>query len=93
VVELAAGRLRVRGRPHVFHAIYLKVAGWNILRALVCAKMREIVHQRANRVVLRGVLTDFSAILGRLGPVRGPAVSFEPLCGDLTRFFTLPVAA
>jgi len=42
------GRLRVRGRPAVFHAIYLKIAGWNILRASVCAKMRQIVYARAN---------------------------------------------
>jgi hypothetical protein len=41
------GRLRVRGRPAVFHAIYLKIAGWNILRAAACAKMREIVWARA----------------------------------------------
>ncbi|MFH1614323.1 MAG: transposase, partial [Planctomycetota bacterium] len=45
------GQLRVRGRPAVFHAIYLKVAGWNILRASVCAKMREIVYARANMAV------------------------------------------
>ena len=42
------GQLRVRGRPSVFHAIYLKIAGWNILRASVCAKMRQIVYARAN---------------------------------------------
>ena len=42
------GQLRVRGRPAVFHAIYLKIAGWNILRASVCAKMRQIVYARAN---------------------------------------------
>ena len=42
------GQLRVRGRPAVFHAIYLKVVGWNILRASVCAKMREIVWAKAN---------------------------------------------
>jgi len=42
------GRLRVRGRPAVFHAIYLKIVGWNILRASVCAKMRQIVYARAN---------------------------------------------
>jgi hypothetical protein len=30
-------------RPAVFHAIYLKIAGWNILRASVCAKMRQII--------------------------------------------------
>lgn len=41
------GRLRVRGRPRVFMAIYLKIAGWNILRASVCAKMREYVYARA----------------------------------------------
>ncbi len=44
------GRLRVRGRPAVFRAIYLKIAGWNILRASVCAKMREIVNTRASMV-------------------------------------------
>ena len=42
------GRLRVRGRPAVFQAIYLKIAGWNILRASICAKMRQIVYARAN---------------------------------------------
>jgi hypothetical protein len=41
------GRLRVRGRPRVFMAIYLKIAGWNILRASVCATMRQYVHARA----------------------------------------------
>jgi len=40
------GHLRVRGRRAVFNAIYLKIAGWNILRAAVCAKMRKIVHAR-----------------------------------------------
>jgi len=42
------GRLRVRGQPAVFQAIYLKIAGWNILRASVCAKMREIIWEKAN---------------------------------------------
>jgi len=46
------GRLRVRGRPAVDHAIYLKIAGWNIMRASVCAKIRQIVWTRANRTVL-----------------------------------------
>jgi hypothetical protein len=46
------GRLRVRGQPRVFHCILLKVAGWNILRAAACAKMREIVYARANVAVL-----------------------------------------
>jgi hypothetical protein len=29
----------------------LKIAGWNILRASVCAKMREIVYARAGMAV------------------------------------------
>jgi len=41
--RVGLGRLRVRGRPAVFHAIYFKIAGWNILRVSVCAKMRQIV--------------------------------------------------
>jgi len=45
------GQLRVRGRPRVFHSILLKITGWNILRASVCAKMREIVYARADLAV------------------------------------------
>jgi hypothetical protein len=45
------GQLRVRGRPAVFHAIYLKITGWNILRAAACAKMRHIVYARATTAV------------------------------------------
>jgi len=45
------GRLRVRGRPRVFYSILLKIAGWNILRASVCTKMREIVYARANMAI------------------------------------------
>ena len=46
--RVGLGQLRVRGQPAVFHSVYLKVAGWNILRASVCAKMRQIVWERAN---------------------------------------------
>jgi len=46
------GQLRVRGGPAVFHAILLKVAGWNMLRAAACAKMQRIVYERAYRAVL-----------------------------------------
>jgi len=45
------GRLRVRGRPRVYHSILLKIVGWNILRASVCARMREIVYARANMAI------------------------------------------
>ena len=33
------GKLRVRGRPAVHHAIYLKVAGWNMHRATASGKL------------------------------------------------------
>jgi hypothetical protein len=49
--RMGLGRLRVRGRPRVFQAIYLKVTGWNILRASVCAKMREFVRTKAQTAV------------------------------------------
>jgi hypothetical protein len=39
------GRLRVRGRASVFMSIYLKVAGWNILRA---ASVRSLIERLAN---------------------------------------------
>ena len=50
------GQLRVRGGPAVFHAIYLKVAGWNMLRAAACAKMRQIVYERACRSIFGQIL-------------------------------------
>ena len=62
------GQLRVRGRPAVFHAIYLKITGWNILRASVCPKMRQIVYERANMAVLG---LDF--VFSRWAPSTGNA--------------------
>ena len=66
------GRLRVRGRPAVFHAILLKVAGWNMLRAAACATLRKIVYERACRGVwgqiltrLRSQMTTRSVCIGR----------------------------
>jgi hypothetical protein len=49
--RVGLGRLRVRGQPAVFHSIYMKVTGWNILRAAVCAKMHQIIWERANLAV------------------------------------------
>ena len=87
------GRLRVRGSPRVFHGIYLKVAGWNILRASVCAKMREIVYQRANMAVLRAYCMPFLHIVGRNTLIGGPGSCLKPLCDDPARIFKLPAAA
>lgn len=38
--RLGLGQLRVRGRRAVEHAIYLKVAGWNLLRAAASGQLR-----------------------------------------------------
>jgi hypothetical protein len=46
------GRLRVRGRRRVFQALYLKIAGWNLLRASVCAAMHQWVQTKAQTAVL-----------------------------------------
>jgi len=37
--RLGLGKLRVRGRKAVFHAIHLKVAGWNLLRAVASGRL------------------------------------------------------
>lgn len=37
--RVGLGRLRVRGERAVFHALYLKVAGWNLFRAVASGKL------------------------------------------------------
>jgi hypothetical protein len=39
--RLGLGRLRVRGRKAVRHALYLKAAGWNLLRAVAALARRR----------------------------------------------------
>ena len=70
------GRLRVRGKPAVDHAIYLRIAGWNISRASVCAKMREIVWAKANIAVF---WLDFMFLRAKM--------QFESVDGDVCRRF------
>ena len=58
------GRLRVRGRARVFQTLYLKITGWNILRAAACATMRKLVQTKARAAVFClwvWVRTAFSA--------------------------------
>ena len=88
-----AGQLRVRGAPRVFQAIYLKITGWNILRASVCAKMREIVYQRASMAILRGYVIRLFALFGRNTSIRGPVLPFKQFRGDFTGFVSLSAAA
>jgi hypothetical protein len=62
------GRLRVRGQRRVFRSILLKVAGWNILRAAACAKMRALVYTRAGVAVLwpNSSFLSWTRILGNV---------------------------
>jgi hypothetical protein len=41
--RLGLGKLRVRGRPAVFHALSLKAAGWNLLRAVASGRLKGLV--------------------------------------------------
>jgi len=44
--RLGLGKLRVRGRKAVFHALYLKVAGWNLLRAVASGRLAAVATAR-----------------------------------------------
>jgi len=83
--RVGLGQLRVRGRPAVFHAIYLKIAGWNILRASACAKMRQIVYARANMASfwLNSVFLRWAKVPGsvRVG-LRRQILAFVQRLGD-----------
>ena len=48
--RLGLGQLRVRGRRSVSHALYLKVAGWNLLRAAASGKLRGRVARGMSRL-------------------------------------------
>ncbi len=87
------GQLRVRGRPAVFHAIYLKIAGWNISRAAACAKMREIVHKRANAALLKPQRLHLRMRLAEPIPQRGLRSIFAIPCWPLIEFSQLHTAA
>lgn len=87
------GRLRVRGRPRVFQAIYLKVTGWNILRAAACAKMQEFVRAKAQTAVLpdsAGLRTVSDACREAF---QGPPTIISAFCRPFSHRLTLRPAA
>ena len=57
--RLGLGELRVRGRRAVDHAIYLKVAGWNLLRAAASGKLRSRIARALARF---GAALDFCVV-------------------------------
>jgi hypothetical protein len=87
------GQLRVRGRPAVFHAIYLKIAGWNISRAAACAKMREIVYERANAALLKPQQLHLRIKWAEPILQRSPGSIFSIPCRPSTEFLHSHAAA
>jgi len=87
------GRLRVRGRPAVFQAIYLKIAGWNILRASVCAKMRQIVYASANMAVFWFNFAFFRITIAAEGVRMDVKRRFLLHCREFEKFSKLSLAA
>lgn len=87
--RMGLSRLRVRGSPRVRHAVLLRCAGWNLLRALSAFKKRGI----------RDFVGSSSAFLSRLsnrGPGECPAPIFSPLYSKIIPTFQsspLPSAA
>jgi hypothetical protein len=58
-------RLRVRGKAAVFHAILLKVAGWNILQAARALRLRSRAlngQNASNRGILHVILSPYFTI-------------------------------
>ena len=91
--RVGLGQLRVRGRPAVFHAIYLKIAGWNILRASACAKMRELVHKRASAALLRPRHPHLRMRIAEPISQRGPGSIFSIPLQPFTEFSRSHAAA
>ena len=87
------GRLRVRGSPRVFHAIYLKITGWNILRASACAKMREIVYERASVAAFGLALVFLRMKTADQSVPKGPRMNFLASVQQFAEFSQMHIAA
>ena len=87
------GQLRVRGKPRVSHSIYLKIAGWNILRASVCAKIREIVYERAKAAIFDFQRTILQLKFPREVQQRGPRCILSPPLWQFEKILRFHAAA
>jgi len=66
------GRLRCRGAPRVFHAILLKVCGWNVLRAAATETLHRVVAETLARAVPSGIVKPVWALEGVWDRLRPP---------------------
>lgn len=72
--RLGLGRLRVRGRKAVAHALYLKAAGWNLLRAAAALARRRAAPLFC--LPIAGRLTVLARIFRKRHHGRIPACQF-----------------
>ena len=61
--RLGVGQLRVRGAKAVYHALRLKVAGWNLLRAAASGKLAKKMAEAMARM---GLARYFRMVIGWL---------------------------
>jgi len=67
-------RIGVRGKKGVFHAILMKVTGWNILQAARSTKMRDYVAGKMEK----------ARQAGQQNPSGGPESGTMPACGRIS---------
>ena len=67
---------RLRGRPAVFHSIYLEVAGWNLLRASKSAQWQQkVLRALAARqfgqfgILFRRIIRPWSRFAAKAAPI------------------------
>jgi len=96
--RMGLGKLRVRGFASVSHAVYLRIAGWNILRAAAAsAFMRTIslVAREFAGLVAFAVLLLVDLVVSNDLPVscsKIPRIRATPLAGGRTRWRLLDVS-
>jgi hypothetical protein len=66
------GILRVRGNPAVYHAIYLKVAGWNLGRAAASGKLASQAAEILRKLGFGGWWAAFCRAFSPINRVRRP---------------------
>jgi hypothetical protein len=83
--RLGLGKLRVRGRKAVDHAIYLKVAGWNLLRAVASGRLRA--SARAQSGFTRRFWLRWRAFLMHMRSILPTFTSSEWPCIPVTQLY------
>lgn len=82
--RLGLGRLRVRGRKSVYNVLFLKVTGWNILRAAAAIRhpaKRPILTQKVPlNGIEKAVLSIIPSLMASFMPTRRFTVSSPARC-------------